>query len=66
MKGWKIHAAAGALIALLAIVGFGREVLQHDWSLTGHQLWEGAAWPLGGLAVLLVGLGVLRIIKGTE
>lgn len=64
MRGWRIHAAAGGLLALLAVVGFGREVLQHDWSLSPHQFWEGAAWPLGGLVVLVGGLGVLRLAKG--
>lgn len=64
MKGWKLHAAAGALLALLAVVGFGREVLQHSWDLSNHQLLEGAAWPLGGLVVLVGGLGVLRLAKG--
>lgn len=66
MKGWKLHLAAGGLVGLLAVVGFGREVLQHDWSLTHHQLLEGAAWPLGGLGVLVLGLLVLRIVKGSE
>jgi hypothetical protein len=62
-RGWMLHLGAGAIVGLLAVVGFGREVLQHDWSLTGHQFWEGAAWPLGGIVVLVLGLGLLRLVK---
>lgn len=62
-RDWTLHFAGGALIGLLAIVGYGREVIQHDWSLSPHQWWEAVTWPLGGLAVLLAGLGLLELWK---
>lgn len=62
-QDWLLHLGGGAIIGVLAVVGYGREVLQHDWSLSPHQWLEAAAWPLGGLVVLVAALGILALRK---
>ena len=62
-RGYLLHAGAGLVVGALAVLGIGREVLQHDWTLSPHQWLEALAWPAGGLAAILVGLGVIGLVK---
>jgi len=62
-RGWQLHAAVGGVIGALAVLGIGREVVQHGWSLTAHQWLEALAWPVGGLAVVLVGLLAIAVVQ---
>jgi len=57
------HGLAGGVVGALAVVGYGREALQHGWSLSLHQWIEGAAWPAGGLAVVVAGSALLGWLK---
>ena len=62
-----LHMIAGAVIggltratpyetlAVLAVFGYGREVLQHkSFLLSGHQWIEAVCWPIGGWIALFV------------
>jgi len=57
------HGIAGITVGALAVLGFTREVLQHDWSLTPWQILEAISWPLGGLVAIGIGLVVIKLLK---
>ena len=61
--GWLLHLVVGGMIMLLALLGVGREVLQHDWSLSLHQWIEGLSWPAGGIFVAFVGWPLLKRLR---
>ena len=62
-RGKLWHFLAAFTIALVvAVGGYLREVWQHDWTLTAHQIVEAISWPAGSLAGTLA--GVVLILGG--
>ena len=62
-SGWKLHFVAGALGVPWFVLGYLREVMQHDWELTAHQWLEALAWPAGWYISVIVTLFVIRTVK---
>lgn len=50
-------------MGVMFFIGYGREIYQHDWTLTLHQHKEALEWPVGYLCVMVPGLVVLEIWK---
>lgn len=65
-RGKLIHFAVAFLVGAVSMIGIGREIAQHSWAfaLNAHQLAEGLGWPAGALTALVMGLVVLRLVKG--
>ena len=57
--GW---ITAACVMVALAAGGWGREVVQHDLKLTGHQWFEAMAWPIGGAVGAALSLGAQALL----
>ena len=61
--GMAWHGLAGGIVMLLAVGGFSRELVQHDWPLSPHQWLEALAWPAVGLVVAFLAWPMIKRLR---